>query len=48
MAGGVAALSLGRAAVMACGEIVAVLIVLFRYPETAHRDLDELNPEPAI
>ena len=35
-------------ALMACGEIVAVLIVLFRYPETAHRDLDELNPEPAI
>ena len=34
-------------ALMACGEIVAVLIVLFRYPETAHRDLDELNPEPA-
>lgn len=33
-------------ALMAVGEIVAVLIILARYPETAHKDLDELNPEP--
>lgn len=32
---------------MALGEVFAVLIVATRYPETAHRDLDELNPEPA-
>ena len=31
---------------MALGEVFAVLIVATRYPETAHRDLDELNPEP--
>ncbi|HRE02303.1 MAG TPA: MFS transporter, partial [Ilumatobacteraceae bacterium] len=35
-------------ALMAIGEIVAVTIVVFRYPETAHRDLDELNPEPPL
>lgn len=32
-------------ALMAIGEVVAVLIILTRYPETAHKDLDELNPE---
>ncbi len=32
-------------ALMAVGEVVAVLIILTRYPETAHKDLDELNPE---
>ncbi len=31
---------------MALGEVVAIVIVLTRYPETAHKDLDELNPEP--
>ncbi|MEO7398904.1 MAG: MFS transporter [Ilumatobacteraceae bacterium] len=35
-------------ALMALGQIVAVLIILARYPETAHKDLDELNPEPAL
>jgi MFS family permease len=30
---------------MAVGELLAVLVIVFRYPETAHRDLDELNPE---
>lgn len=40
--------SYGRAmGLMALGEVFAVLIVVMRYPETAHRDLDELNPEPA-
>ena len=39
--------SYGRAmGLMALGEVFAVLIVVTRYPETAHRDLDELNPEP--
>jgi len=32
---------------MAVGQLLAVVIVIVRYPETAHRDLDELNPEPA-
>ena len=32
-------------ALMALGEVVAVFIILTRYPETAHKDLDELNPE---
>ena len=31
---------------MALGQVVAVIIIVARYPETAHRDLDELNPEP--
>jgi MFS family permease len=35
-------------ALMAVGQIAAVLIILTRYPETAHKDLDELNPEPAF
>jgi len=35
-------------ALMAVGEVVAVLIILTRYPETAHKDLDELNPEPPL
>ena len=39
--------SYGRAlALMALGELVAVAIIMARYPETAHKDLDELNPEP--
>jgi MFS family permease len=39
--------SYGRAlALMAIGELVAVAIIMTRYPETAHKDLDELNPEP--
>jgi MFS family permease len=32
---------------MAIGQLLAVVIIIVRYPETAHRDLDELNPEPA-
>jgi MFS family permease len=33
---------------MATGQLFAVIIILARYPETAHRDLDELNPEPSL
>ncbi len=33
-------------ALMASGQLVAVITIFVRYPETAHRDLDELNPEP--
>lgn len=41
--------SYGRSlALMALGELVAVAIIMARYPETAHKDLDELNPEPAL
>jgi MFS family permease len=29
------------------GQIVVVLVVLFKFPETAHRSLEELNPEDA-
>jgi MFS family permease len=32
---------------VALGQIVVVLVVLFRFPETAHRSLEELNPEDA-
>jgi MFS family permease len=41
--------SYGRAmGLMALGELVAIAIVIARYPETAHKDLDELNPEPTL
>ncbi len=30
---------------MAIGQVVVVLLVLTRFPETAHRELEELNPE---
>ncbi len=33
---------------MAFGEIFAVLIIVRSYPETAHKDLDELSDEPAM
>jgi MFS family permease len=33
---------------MAIGEVVAIVIVLTRYPETAHKDLDELSHEPEL
>lgn len=33
-------------AVMSIGQLVALVIIVMRYPETAHKDLDELNPEP--
>lgn len=32
---------------VALGQVVVVLIVLFKFPETAHRSLEELNPEDA-
>ena len=31
---------------MAVGQVIAIGLILLRYPETAHKDLDELNPEP--
>ena len=27
------------------GPVIVALIVFFTYPETAHRELEELNPE---
>ena len=37
---------LGRAlAVLAIGPAIVVVLILTRYPETAHRELEELNPE---
>ncbi|MCU1396102.1 MAG: putative major facilitator superfamily transporter [Ilumatobacteraceae bacterium] len=39
--------SYGKAmGLVSLGEIIALAIVMTRYPETAHKDLDELNPEP--
>ena len=32
---------------VALGQIVVVVVVLFKFPETAHRSLEELNPEDA-
>ena len=32
---------------LASGSMVSALIVFFTYPETAHRSLEELNPEDA-
>lgn len=32
---------------VALGQIVVVLVVIFKFPETAHRSLEELNPEDA-
>ncbi len=32
---------------VALGQVVVVLIVLTRFPETAHRELEDLNPEDA-
>lgn len=32
---------------VALGQVVVVLMVLFKFPETAHRSLEELNPEDA-
>lgn len=34
-------------AVLGLGPLVVVFLVLFLYPETAHRELEELNPEDA-
>ena len=40
--------SLGPAmAVLAAGPAVLAVLVLLAYPETAHRELEELNPEDA-
>jgi MFS family permease len=37
---------LGRAiAILAAGPIIVAILVITRYPETAHRELEELNPE---
>ena len=35
-------------ALVAIGQIVVVLIVLTMFPETAHRELEELNPEDSV
>ncbi len=35
-------------AALAVGPAVVVLLLLPRYPETAHRELEELNPEDAL
>ncbi|MFZ9015462.1 MAG: MFS transporter [Ilumatobacteraceae bacterium] len=32
----------------AIGQVVAVAVVWFRFPETAHRSLEELNPEDPV
>ena len=32
---------------LACGQVVAALIVFTTYPETAHRSLEEINPQDA-
>jgi MFS family permease len=34
-------------ALLATGQVVAATIVLARYPETAHRALEDINPEDA-
>lgn len=34
-------------ALVAVGQLLVVVLVLFRFPETAHRSLEELNPEDA-
>jgi hypothetical protein len=31
----------------ALGPVLVALLVAFKYPETAHRDLEDLNPEDA-
>jgi MFS family permease len=39
---------LGRAmAILALGPLIVSVLVLTRFPETAHRELEELNPEDA-
>ena len=35
-------------ALLAVGPLVMALLVLVAYPETAHRELEELNPEDRI
>jgi methionine-rich copper-binding protein CopC len=32
---------------MALAQVVVTIIVLTSYPETAHRELEEMNPEDA-
>jgi hypothetical protein len=34
-------------AMLAIAQVVVVLVVLRWYPETAHRELEDLNPEDA-
>lgn len=39
---------LGRAvAILAAGPIIVAVLVITRFPETAHRELEDLNPEDA-
>ena len=35
-------------ALLACAQVLVVVIVLRWYPETAHRELEDLNPEDAV
>jgi MFS family permease len=37
----------GVIGIVALGQLVAVVVVLTRFPETAHRTLEDLNPEDA-
>ena len=37
-----------RAAVLAIGPLLMAALVLLRYPETVHRELEELNPEDRL
>ena len=32
---------------VALGQVIVVSVVLTRFPETAHRELEDLNPEDA-
>jgi hypothetical protein len=34
--------------VAAIGEMIAAAIIWFTFPETAHKELEELNPEDAV
>jgi len=34
-------------ALLASAQVIVVVIVLVWYPETAHRELEDLNPEDA-
>jgi MFS family permease len=33
---------------VALGQVIVVLVVITRFPETAHRELEDLNPEDAV
>ncbi len=34
-------------ALLAVAQVVVVIVVMMSFPETAHRELEELNPEDA-